>query len=292
MNIDEILRQYNVEAKHVGEHEHARAGWLQVDCPKCSPKSGRFRLGINLHYVYANCWNCGPVNLASVLHQLTGQSYFKCKKWISGFTRFHLRPEATSSKGELVVPSVVGDLKPPHRAYLRKRGFKPDHIKALWGVRGIGPSAKYGWRIWIPIQYRGQVVAWTSRAISNAVSPKYLTAKPTQCAMNLRQLLYGIDYARQTIIVCEGPIDAWRIGPGAVATLGLGFSSAQVELMRKYPRRVICFDSTPDAQRRAKALAQRLKITGETHVVELETGKDAAEASEQEIAEFRQAFLE
>jgi DNA primase len=98
---------------------------------------------------------------------------------------------------------------------------------------------------------------------------------------------------RHAVIVCEGPIDAWTIGPGAVATCGLGYTRSQLMELSQFPVRVVCFDREPAAQKRARRLARQLQVfPGETHVVELETGKDANECQRNEIMELRKQFLD
>jgi hypothetical protein len=58
------------------------------------------------------------------------------------------------------------------------------------------------------------------------------------------------------------------------------------------PFRVLCFDSEPDAQRRAHELARQLQaFPGETIVVKLETGKDPNSADPTEIKQLRERYL-
>ncbi len=68
---------------------------------------------------------------------------------------------------------------------------------------------------------------------------------------------------------------------------------SQLRAIAEFPVRAICFDAEPEAQRRAAALAEQLALfPGQTHVVLLQTGKDAAGADPAEVAEIRQEFLE
>ena len=108
-----------------------------------------------------------------------------------------------------------------------------------------------------------------------------------------KSVLYGADHARHAVVVCEGPIDCWAIGPGAVATLGTAYTQAQALALARYPVRAVCYDAEPDAQRRAARLCQTLAaFDGTTVNVVLETGKDAAAASKAEVAELRKRYLE
>ena len=87
-------------------------------------------------------------------------------------------------------------------------------------------------------------------------------------------------------------MDALRIGPGAVATLGLGVSQHQIARAACYPIRVICFDSDRPGKRRAHDVARQLSaFPGETHLVTLDA-EDPASASDEEIQTLREEFLE
>ncbi len=292
MDIQSLLQEHHITYKGVGQHEHARPGWIQIECPWCSPRSGRFRLGINLAKGYSSCWNCGGHRLSDVLSAITGLSSGECYKLLRGIgweRRSSEEDKKRSSK--LVLPSGIGPMLGAHRRYLDKRGFDPDYIEKLWGVQGIGIEVNLKWSLFIPIHFRGEVVSWTTRSIGTGET-RYISAGIDQEAIPAKHLLYGEDHCRHCIIVVEGPTDVWAIGPGAVAILGLNFSQEQLAKMIEYPMRVICFDNESQAQRRAHRLARQLfPYTGQTYVVRLETGKDAAEADPKEIRELRKRFL-
>ena len=103
--------------------------------------------------------------------------------------------------------------------------------------------------------------------------------------------MYGEDYARHSITIQEGPTDAWNTGPGAVATLGTGYSEAQVNRMVKYPIRAVCFDNNPIAQKRARKLCNDLAVfPGVTSNIKLNS-EDAGSATKKEIYKIRKEFL-
>ena len=191
-----------------------------------------------------------------------------------------------------------GPLLKAHRNYLKRRAFDPNELQRLWGISGIkwGMGVKMGlalsWRILIPIYYRSEVVSWTTRAISKEAKLRYISADPEEESIPHKQLLFGEQYARHSVIVHEGPFDVFTTGPGAVGTLGTSFTSAQIRRIAKYPRRAICFDSSPSAQRRADELCDLLDVfPGDTYKVELETGSDPNECDPDEIEELRRKFL-
>jgi hypothetical protein len=100
-------------------------------------------------------------------------------------------------------------------------------------------------------------------------------------------LLFGNQYIRDTAIVVEGPLDAIRVGRGAVATFGLAVTQFQLAEIARIWKRVIVFDSSPQAQARAKVLAEQLAVfPGETVRIELDAD-DPGSASEQEIRKLR-----
>jgi DNA primase len=119
-----------------------------------------------------------------------------------------------------------------------------------------------------------------------------LSASPNEESFPHKKVLYGADKAKNTIVVVEGPADAWAIGPGAVAVFGLEVSTVQYREISSYPTRVICFDNQPVAARRADKLASRLcKEPGDTYIVRLESGKDPADSDPQELLQIRKTYL-
>ncbi len=292
MNVEQVLISLRVPHRLGGQHHHVRPGWVGVDCPRCSPRSGKFKLGVSLTDGRATCWTCGGVRLGSALSEITGLPLAECVAALDGVA--WRRPERLHPPaGRLSVPSCVGGLMPQHRSYLAGRGFDPDEVASLWGVLGIGHGPpRLAWRLFIPVERGGETASWTTRAIGPAARPRYVSARPDEESAPLKTLLYGLDKARHAAVAVEGPLDAWALGPGAVALLGLAVTEEQEDALSRFPVRAVCFDAEPAAQARARRLCARLqRWPGETHLVELETGKDAAEASRRELEEVRQRFL-
>lgn len=289
----EILTKYSIQFVQPGQHHHSHAGWINFDCPYCSPGSGRFRMGFNARGGYVNCWVCGPHNLVETIAKVTGLNYNAASLLVKGVGHHKYKEANTNEKtpGKYTPPKDIGPLKRVHKDYLLERGFDPDKITKIWGIGGIGlGGGRYKWRLFIPAVLGDLTVSWTTRALAD-VPAKYLSA-PTECeSVSLKSILYGEQYCRDTIIINEGPLDAWAVGPGAVATCGVSYTTAQLLRMSKYPRRVILFDDEPDAQRRAQKLANDLGVfDGETYNVTLD-GKDASRSSKKDIRRLRKAFL-
>lgn len=280
MKLKELLKHYRVPYKDYGTHHHSTLNWIQVDCPYCSSRSGKFRLGICLNAPAANCWGCGPHRVLEVLQDLTKEELWVLKRFLGdAFTQ----RGKTKLRGELKLPEGVGDLLPAHESYLVKRGFNLEEIKTLWKVRGIGVATRLPWSILLPVTYQGEVVSWCTRSISDELEKRYNAARPEEERLPLKSLLYGMDLVRHTIVVVEGPLDVWAIGPGAVATFGVNYTRSQMLKISRFPKRYICFDKEPEAQKRARRLCKSLSpFPGKTLRVALETGKDPPEASMEE----------
>jgi hypothetical protein len=160
-------------------------------------------------------------------------------------------------------------------------------LQQFWSLEGIGIASKLSWRIYIPIVFRNVRVSWTTRAIGTTVPQRYISASAAEEALNHRDLIYGLDYCQHSIVIVEGPTDAWAIGPGAGALFGISFSVAQVRKLTEIPFRFVCFDSETAAQQRANDLCSQLAcFPGRTCNIVLDA-KDPGSASPKEIRRLR-----
>mgnify|MGYP001584844126 FL=1 len=267
-------------------------GWVACDCHRCSPGSGKFRLGFRLDKFAASCWQCGKVRYFDALSELTGKGYGELRAALGGGLQIQSKPDRP--RGVLKIPPGVGGMSKAHRKYLEGRGFDPDEIEEVWGVGGIaGMTGMWSWRLYLPLFQDGLQVSYTTRTIADAPTiaqnalQRYRNAPDGDSVVPARSVLYGEEKARHAVVVVEGPIDAWAIGPGAVALMGLTASSAQVSRLSKFPVRYVCLAGTDEGRRAAERLCYRLETKpGDTHMIDLE-GKDVAEASEADRAEIR-----
>lgn len=280
--LEELLQNLRVPFVTEGHH-HCRPGWLQIDCPFCGADSQRFHLGYNLEHGYFSCWKCRGHSVKQVLTALNASPSDIAA--VLGDARERYEPAKAKPRTGLRIPACVGPLLNIHKRYLRGRGFDPDHLVDVWKLGGLGLAPRLGWRIYIPIFLGRQQVSWTTRAIGDKVTQRYLSASPQEEAVNHKHVVYGLEHCVHSVVVVEGPADAWAVGPGAGALFGTAFSTAQVRLLSKIPRRVICFDRT--AQEDAEELARQLScFPGTTINVQIEA-KDPGEASERELSALR-----
>ena len=290
MTLQEFLAENNIPYRQGGEHHHVTAGYVGVDCPRCSPGASKFKLGLREELNGASCWTCGRIGVLEALVELTGLSYPQVKEAIGERQEAVERQER---RGRLRMPSGVGPLQKPHRKYLEGRGFNPDELAATWGIGGIGIAAKLSWRLFIPVEdVTGKVVSWTTRTIWPDGEPRYKGAAADEEEVDRKSILYGEAKCKHACIVCEGPSDCWRVGPGSVATMGVVVTRAQIARLSRFPVRVICLDSEPDAQRRAWDLCKQLEcFPGVTFNCVLEESSDPGSATEKEVKKLRK-FLE
>lgn len=289
MTVIEVLETLNIPFKRHGESPHVSQGWVGIVCPYCDSGQGKFGLGINLQGMYCSCWKCGSHSFVSALTIASGEKYARIKELLGDVVQ-GVEDDKPQVRGKLIFPPGVGPLGAPHVEYLSGRGFDPIKLYSLWEVKGIGyEGGNLAWRLFIPIIFRGETVSWTTRTVIPDPSiPRYRSARPDQEKIHHKDLLYGEDFCRHAIVVCEGVTDVWRIGPGAVATFGTTVTAAQKFRIAKYPVRIYCFDNEPEARRRSKALANELAIfPGETYNLSLSSGKDPGDASEDDIAQIR-----
>lgn len=261
-------------------NKHCRPGWAQLDCPFCGRGSQRFHLGFNLSKGYLHCWKCGPHRMAETLAELLEIDLRKAKGMLRGVERVATKV-VDRQRGTLVLPKGIGELLPAHRRYLKGRGFNPDELVRLWGVKGIGLASRLQWRLFIPINHQGETVSWTTRAIGEDAELRYVSASAEEEALDHKELLYGADHCRHACCLVEGPLTAWAGGHGFAATCGTGYKTAQLAAFAKYPVRGICFDAEDAAQRRARDVLEQMSVfPGETYNFVLDHGKDLASNEE------------
>jgi hypothetical protein len=286
MTIQELLNELKIDFLESGHH-HCRPGWVQLRvCPYCG--SNRYHLGINISGKFSACWRCGGHSLYWLLIEL-GSSKSLAWQFVTAGKVASAAIKHERTQIALKEPRGVGPLQPAHERYLRDRGFDPADLQRLWSIGGIGISSRLSWRIYIPIFQRWKKVSWTTRSIGDKIGQRYISAGIDESSVSVKNCVYGQDYCSHTIVVVEGPVDVWKIGPGAGALLGTTFTTAQVKKLAQIPRRFICFDSSKEAQSKARELCEQLAcFAGETTNLVIDA-KDPGEASLKELKRIRRA---
>lgn len=284
----ELMERHGIDIASEG-HRHCRPGWIQVDCAFCGVGSQKFHMGYNLQWNYFHCWRCGGHNAWHTMRAM-GIPEKVIAAFIQNNEENRILPgERLPHRGKYKPPdNLLPAFMESHKQYLRSRDIDPAAAFDVWGMRSVGlASVRHRYRLFIPVVVGEAAVSWTTRSV-NPLSPmRYLSASSAEEAVPHKHLLLGEDLIRSTVIVFEGPFDAIRIGPGATCTFGTAYSSEQVARIARFPRRYVCFDNEPEAQRKQRELVGLLSVLpGETFEVEL-AAKDASAARKREAAELR-----
>lgn len=300
MTLLEVVDALGLDRRLHGESPHVTAGWVGIICPYCGEGTGKYGLGINLQYGAVRCWKCGPHRLVETLTEAAKCPESNVRRLLEPFWRNRSPSppnQGVTAGGKLRWPRGIDTLRAAHKEYLNKRRCLGKlgnwaKIAELWKVQGIGPIAPLAWRVVLPVEVGGKPVSWTSRAISDDNPNRWWSAKPEEEVVLHKSVLFGEDFCRHAVVVTEGPFDAINIGPGAVATMGTGYTNEQAARLGRYAVRVVCFDNEPEAQRRARDLLDKLgAMPGRTLKVELDA-EDPGEADENEVKQLRKAFLD
>lgn len=282
-----LLSQAGIQFYDQSGHKHARAGWLQLNCPFCA--SNKYHLGYRLDRGWFSCWKCGRLQAYKVLRALLPNARAHWESLLRPQAGGSFRPHVECGV-RVEYPRGLGPLQAAHKRQLARWGFDPDELEELWELKGTGALSDLPWRIIMPIKYEGRVVSWASRALQGPKDRRFRSATPKQSLVPFNQVLYGGDAVRGNgIIVSEGYRDAWRIGHGLGTSVnGIhGVSPQQLQQILRFARRIVCFDNEPEAQRRARVLADKLSVfPGETFLVCLDA-KDPEQASKRELRRLR-----
>lgn len=173
------------------------------------------------------------------------------------------------------------DLPSDHPAivYLRdRRKFDPAELSRKFDIRFcVSPDPMYAGavnRIVCPVYVGGRLVTWQCRYVGETdwkLVPKFYNQVSAHKAMTL----YNFDLALSSPIVTivEGPMDAWRLGTGAVALLGKTLSSTQVNVIRQHWKvAIVALDH--DAITNSEKAVETLRRYMPTVMVRLPEGKD------------------
>ncbi len=192
-----------------------------------------------------------------------------------------------------------------YRYLLKKKGYKEQDLLDA-GLISREKSGRlsdfFRNRIIFPIQdIRGNYIAFSGRALTDAVMPKYINTRETD-AYKKSESLYGIYFAKDAIrtenkvLLVEGEFDvisAFKEGiQYAVAVKGTALTEEQIKLLKRYVEKIlICFDTDPAgtaAQKRSISLIEKEGLLAS--VILPPEGKDPDELLRENPGLFKQAL--
>lgn len=294
MNVREILEEFQVPVRNDGKH--TSQGWLQFDCPWCGTDTRKFHMGYNVAGHFVNCWKCGWHPLLATMREIlqdraTKQQIREVVGDIANAPQGGIRKHS----GRFKEPAGVGPLRAAHRKYLHKRRYDWRALSEMWRVQGIDMRGEPPWRIYIPVEQQGELVAWTSRSITNdTAKARYKSSSLEDSNTPIKNTIYGVDLCQSTAILVEGPFDVWRIGPGAVCGFGVDISPGQILLLSQFARVYIAFDKGRRAQWNANKIAEQLcGLDVVTYIVALDKQyKDPGEMTDGSVRLLRRKVLD
>lgn len=265
-----LLDSLHVECWTSGKNVAKDCVNIRCPCPGCQDHSNHG--GFNTITGGYRCWKCNGTYPAQAIAWAAHITVHEANKLIAQFTLgpnvVPVRPEPVFAK-TLEMPG--GPLTDLHRNYLLKRGLDPEFLVRHYGIQGTGLFVRwnktdYSLRIIIPIKDpAGRVVSFQARDITNHPDKiRYLACPPELSLANAKCLVYGADLAwhRDSVVVVEGVFDAWKLGPGAVATFGTGMRPEQLVMLAHWKRVTFFFDPESEAQKHADEYAHVVAMYG------------------------------
>jgi len=280
---------YRLSGKNIGK------GWVGFPCCFCGGRG--YHGGVNLIHKMFSCWQCAesasPPKLVKQILNCSWAKAYNVVREYSGRNTAVLSWTPTDrerSQRPVRLPALTGPLSGPGKEYLISRGFNPGAVEAKYGIKETGPLGKYKFRLIIPIYFQKELVSFTSRDYTGRGEPKYKAQPIKEAMIPVKDCLYNIDSAKDKLLIVEGPMDAWRMGDGAVALFGLHCSDAQQKILfqwwRHKPRssrkKKVILLLDPGTRRAVDKLYYTLtSFIRDIKIVEL-AGQDPAELTEEE----------
>jgi len=254
------------------EGKDVTQGWIGLQCYWCTDTSTH--LGVNLTSNLISCWRCGVKgSVVRLIKEIEKTNSFpevlSIMERHQDFSRLSLIKEDVESTHQIriQIPGFFASMEWPNvpqlvKNFLFNRGFDPETICRSKSLFYGGVAGKFKHRLILPITQKGKLVSWVGRDLSGRSTIPYLNLEDEKSVFPVKSTLYGYDEAPpgRNVVVVEGIMDQWKLGPGAVATYGTQWTQKQVSLLRElYPNKVIIlFDSEDMAQESAVKLSKQI----------------------------------
>lgn len=274
MDIFEFLEEHDVEYWTSGKN--VSHGWVNIQCPFSGCSDASNHCGISMKTLRVSCWICGSHKILDLIAEVAHCSLKEASQIKRSLTQnlsqrvgnlllSGSKSNASSSTtllNKTCLPlEATLDFPKKHLRYLQLRGFTPPskYIKK-YKLLATHPVGRYKFRIIIPIYMNRQLVSFTSRDITGKQIPPYLSASDKEGKMNIKSTIYNYDFLHPgtDAILVEGPLDAWKLGNGAVSSFGVKYTDRQIILLKKKEIRTlfIMFDNDPAGRGGARNFAK------------------------------------
>jgi len=294
------------EIPYSSSGENVTQGWINLRCIFCNDHANH--LGINLESGVFHCWICGEKgDFNKFVRELLICSWQTAKKTIETYTidayieqkNKFLSPVSNNNLKKINFDKFMKNLPDLHKKYLLERNFDPNHICEKYLVRSCYVIGRFPYRLVIPIIMENKIVNLTSRDVTNKQTPKYKNLSNEEAIIPMKECIYNIDSIKDKVVIVEGVTKVWRIGDGAVATMGIEVTQKQIDfliqkcLRQNFKEAYIMFDNDSEdgqgeclSQRKAEKLANSISSFISKVEVILPKG-DPADMTFQEVVDFR-----
>lgn len=281
--------EYWTEGKNVGK------GWVNIQCPFCDDSSNH--LGIRKKDLAVNCWKCGHHSIINLIMSLTGCKYYEAKELLpslslGGGAKTNPPYKKTVSETVSLPRESTKHFPKLHSNYLRKRGFPPLKTIRKYKLRACYTLGIYKFRIIIPIYMDHRLVSFTARDVTDRQDPPYKHLSKEKSVIPPKEAIFNYDTVVRggDLIICEGPLDAMKMGDGAICIFGAKPTVRQtISLKKKQVRKCFVFtDNDKTGKRAGKAIAHIMApLCKEVEIVELLKHNDPGQLTLTEAASIR-----
>jgi len=289
VDVLDVLEEAGIPYKTKGPN--IGAGWIGVCCPFCHDDN--YHMGINIESKKISCFICGESGTILRLVSEEVRSFGKALELVSKLIPREMKArtfnERIAKNIRVDLPKyAVSGLSDRHKAYLKEvRGFNPDILIEKYNLFHTGPVGPLANRIIVPVVDRGRLITYTSISIAENVDNRYKHLSNEESIVYIKDYLYNLNTVRGIAYVVEGLFDCWRIGDGAVATLGTKVKDEQIKLLAKVPNVVILFDGDIPGERAGNELGEKLAPFTNVLRIPLPEGEDPDTLSEEFIQKIR-----
>lgn len=262
-------------------------GCLTIHCPCCpedDPDPSRHG-NLDPETGSYSCWRCKGSHPSVVIARAGRISVQAASSLIRKYTTgvVAAKREEVQMANSITLPGSHTPLD-IHRNYLKGRGFDVDELQFYHGIKFTGMMEKWegmNWqfRVIIPVyDRRNSLVSFQGRDVTGK-QDRYLFPPKEKQVQDCKTLLYGAELCgkKDSLLVVEGVMDAWKLGAGAVCTFGSSVTQEQVLEMSHWRKVFLAFDHEPAAIEHARDVAKQLSSLGtEAFLVNTDFGLDSA----------------
>lgn len=271
MTISAAIERFDLEMyiQNFGATALTKPGEWVLDCPACGKED---KVHVNTNKKFWHCWVCeqyrirfdgrrvpvvGAGGVLALIQLLEGCSKERAVSivlsQIPTADAFDLDALEADSDDPDYLSDQQTDIQPARAisppeywqpitdvgygilTYLARRGITKLDVRQYGLV--YCQAGRYANRLIFPVWERRRLVYFQARAMWEAQGRRFLkTLNPpnVEGAASATEVLFNLDTARQypRVAITEGPIDAIRVGPDAVATFGKKISMIQILKMK------------------------------------------------------------